>query len=276
MLRSDPPLATRVARHYDDLDPYYRTLWGEHVHHGLWRRGDERPEEAVDGLLRHVAGRAAIARGDAVCDIGSGYGAGARFLARELGARVTALTVSRVQHEHALAAAPVEPSPDYRHADFLSADLPDAAFDAAIAIESLSHMDDLDAAMRQARRVLRPGGRLVACVWLAAADVDGWRRRLLLDPIRDEGRLARLATAEDVVAALRRAGFSVDRQEDLSSSVRRTWTVCLSRMVRRILADPRTWPVLLRGGEAVFALTVGRIWLAYRVGALRYGVFTAS
>src|SRR5205085_1479125 len=36
-----------VARHYDELDHFYRNIWGEHVHHGLWRRGDESPEIAV-------------------------------------------------------------------------------------------------------------------------------------------------------------------------------------------------------------------------------------
>ena len=25
-----------VAAHYDELDPFYREIWGEHVHHGYW------------------------------------------------------------------------------------------------------------------------------------------------------------------------------------------------------------------------------------------------
>jgi tocopherol O-methyltransferase len=31
--------AESVARHYDTLDRFYREIWGEHVHHGLWRGG---------------------------------------------------------------------------------------------------------------------------------------------------------------------------------------------------------------------------------------------
>ncbi len=27
---------TAIADHYDALDPFYRSVWGEHVHHGLW------------------------------------------------------------------------------------------------------------------------------------------------------------------------------------------------------------------------------------------------
>jgi len=29
--------AEEVASHYNDLDQYYRQIWGEHVHHGYWR-----------------------------------------------------------------------------------------------------------------------------------------------------------------------------------------------------------------------------------------------
>ncbi|HXF62633.1 MAG TPA: hypothetical protein VNK95_13510 [Caldilineaceae bacterium] len=33
-----PPaaLARQAARPYDELNPFYRALWGEHLHHGLW------------------------------------------------------------------------------------------------------------------------------------------------------------------------------------------------------------------------------------------------
>ena len=56
-----------VAAHYDDLDRFYREVWGEHLHHGLWARGNERPEEAVKLLVRRIAEKAEIDSGDTVC-----------------------------------------------------------------------------------------------------------------------------------------------------------------------------------------------------------------
>jgi tocopherol O-methyltransferase len=264
-----------VARHYDVLDPYYRSLWGEHVHHGLWQRGARSLAEATAALLHHVVDRGGIPDGADVCDIGSGYGATARFLAREIGARVTAVTVSPVQHAAALASPPVTPAPDYRLGDFLESALPSASFDAAIAVESLSHMPDLGATLGEVRRILRPGAPFVACVWLAGDDISGWRERHLLGPIRREGRLTRLSTAGEVESALRDAGFRLDGFDDLSRDVRRTWSVVVGRVVARLARDPEARRVVAAGGEAVFARTVARIWLAYRVGAMRYGVFTA-
>lgn len=65
-----------VVTHYDELDPFYRSLWGEHLHHGLWLTGHESVEEAVKNLIQHVIERAFISHDSRsrVCDIGCGYG----------------------------------------------------------------------------------------------------------------------------------------------------------------------------------------------------------
>ena len=43
-----------VAAHYDDLDRFYREIWGEHVHHGLWQSRAETAEEATRHLITEV------------------------------------------------------------------------------------------------------------------------------------------------------------------------------------------------------------------------------
>lgn len=273
---ADEPLAARVARHYDVLDPYYRRLWGEHLHHGLWLRGDESVEQATLALVRRVAERAGIGPGATVVDVGSGYGATARLLATEWKARVTAVTLSSVQHARATRAPPVDPPPDYRLADFASSGLPSAAFDAAVAIESLSHVEDLDAALAEVRRVLRPGGRFVACLWLAGRTAGPLRRRFLVEPIVREGRLARLATEDTYRRAFDRAGLTVERVEDLTRQVRRTWWICTRRVAGRLARDREVRRLVAGGGEWSFARAVPRLLIAYRVGALRYGMLTAT
>src|SRR6186713_2311289 len=90
-----------VASHYDELDHFYRDVWGEHVHHGLWLRGDETREQAVLQLTELVARNAEISAGTRVCDIGCGYGATARLLANR-GAKVTGVTVSPAQYKFAI------------------------------------------------------------------------------------------------------------------------------------------------------------------------------
>jgi tocopherol O-methyltransferase len=78
-----------VAEHYDELDAVYREVWGEHVHHGLWRTGAEAPAEAVEALTALVAQRLAPRSGARLCDIGCGYGASAEYMANRFAAHVT-------------------------------------------------------------------------------------------------------------------------------------------------------------------------------------------
>ncbi|HJZ56274.1 MAG TPA: methyltransferase domain-containing protein [Gemmataceae bacterium] len=277
MIKPHRPLAPgAVADHYQDLDWVYREVWGEHVHHGLWQTGKESPAEAVEQLVELVAAEAGIRNGDAVCDIGSGYGATARYLASKFGAKVTALTIVPSQYEFALAATPGD-NPRYLLRDWLENDLPAAAFDAAYAIESTEHMDDKARAFVEALRVLKPGGRFAICAWIAAETARPWERRHLLEPICREGRLPGMGTESDYHELLAEAGFAVEAVTELSRQVRKTWGICLRRALGKVFTDPvaRAYLFSTASRNRVFLLTVGRIWAAYRTGAMRYLVFRA-
>src|SRR4029077_14883449 len=78
----------RVVEHYDAISPYYRALWGEHLHHGYWIRGDESKETAQLQLIEHLAQLANIKPGTHILDIGCGFGGSSLFLAKNFNANV--------------------------------------------------------------------------------------------------------------------------------------------------------------------------------------------
>ena len=264
-----------VALHYDELDHFYRDVWGDHVHHGLWRRGDETREEAVLQLADTVAGKAAIATGTRVCDIGCGYGATAHLLAQR-GAEVTGMTISPAQYAIAAQRQSSSASLTFICGDWLRNDLAAESFDAAIAIESSEHMPDKAAFFAQAARILRQNGRLVICAWLSAEHPTEIARRWLLEPICREGRMPHLGSQSDYEVLAEAAGFRCEAFEDVTRFVERTWPMIVRRLLVKFASAPRYLRFLFtpHAQNRIFGLTILRIWLAYRTDAMRYGIFT--
>lgn len=258
----------QVGESYDRLDDIYRHQSVLHVHHGLWLHGDETRGQAKENLAMWAAERLALRSGDRCIDIGSGYGEMARQLSKTKNVCVTAITNSAAQHDRALRENTVE-SVEYRLGDWCSNDLPTAEYDAAWAVESMEHITDLDLALMQCRRVLKPRGRFIILSWLAGTRSRGWRRAALLEPLVNDCRLAPLRTQSEVVTALSRAGFSQIKVYDLTGTVRRTWM-------------PTTKGILSQLGrgsndslEPGLAWRTVRVALAYSVKALSYGAISA-
>jgi SAM-dependent methyltransferase len=92
-----------------------------------------------------------------VLEVGPGPGEASERIARELDAEVVAVDLSERMVELARARGV-----DARVGDVQSLSFDDGSFDCALAAWVLFHVADLDRALSELARVLRPGGRLVA------------------------------------------------------------------------------------------------------------------
>jgi tocopherol O-methyltransferase len=139
-------------------------------------------------------------------------------------------------------------------------------------------MPDKPAFFAQARRVLRPGGRLIVTSWLVGEAPARWQERWLLEPIAREARMPILGTESDYRQWAAEAGFEVGRFQDITSAIARTWPMIVATFVRQLVRHPSIVRLLVRGWShhSVFAFTITRLCIAFRTGALRYGVFTLS
>jgi tocopherol O-methyltransferase len=271
----EPQSTAAVASHYDELDRFYREIWGEHVHHGYWATGRESAAQAAEALVELVERRLQLCRSLKVCDIGCGYGATAQHIAERNDLQVTGLTVSAIQAERARRRRPSKGELNFLERDWLANGLPDASFDRAFAIESSEHMADKQGFFDEAFRVLKPGGLVAVCAWLAREDPRPWEVKHLLEPICREGRMPSLGSAIEYGGLAQKAGFSLLTIEDLSKGVRRTWSICIRRAVGRLITQPADRRFLLDPAQRnrVFAVTLVRMLIAYRTGSLRYGLF---
>jgi ubiquinone/menaquinone biosynthesis C-methylase UbiE len=109
--------------------------------------------------------------GAATLEVGCGEGRVARDLAAR-GHRVTGLDASPTLLR---AAAEADPAGRYVVGPAEALPFEDGAFDLVVAYNSLMDVADMPAAVREAARVLAPGGRLCACVTHPLPDAGSWR-----------------------------------------------------------------------------------------------------
>ena len=110
------------------------------------------------GALLDAAG---IKAGDRLLDVGTGTGAVAA-LACARGAKVVAVDAEPSMLELARS---LVPAAEFDHAALPRLPFADDSFDAAVANFVINHVGDPLAAIRELRRVVRPGGRIAATIW---------------------------------------------------------------------------------------------------------------
>lgn len=136
------------------------------------REIDRRFAPVVNGVLA----RADVRPGERVLDLGTGTGAVAEQAARAVGARgeVVGVDISSAMLTLARRRAEELGLGNLRYEEGRGEALPaaDGAFDVLLASLSLMYVIDRAAAAREIARVLRPGGRLVAAVWVGPEQCD--------------------------------------------------------------------------------------------------------
>ncbi|HWH31535.1 MAG TPA: methyltransferase domain-containing protein [Egibacteraceae bacterium] len=121
-------------------------------------------------LVAALLERSGLGTGGALLDLACGPGLIARAAAAIVGpqGRLDGVDVNGPMIAHARAASSgTVPSITYHEAPAEALPLADAEFDAVLCQQGMQFFTDLDAAVAECARVLRPGGRLAATVWSA-------------------------------------------------------------------------------------------------------------
>lgn len=223
----------QTQAYYDGAaDEIYRDIWGENLHIGIFERPDESLQTAMARSNERISSACNIDAQSRILDVGCGYGAAARYLAERFGCRVTATNISARELERArelTAAARLDHRVDFQWADFHELPFLPDSFDIYWSQEAFLHAFDKQAVLQEAHRVLRPGGRLVFTDLVVRRGT----------PEADRERIyARVNAPEmwdvpDYADALRRLGFRIEIEEDLSQHVAPTYAWVRRELERR-------------------------------------------
>lgn len=258
---AEAEVRANVDRYYTLCIPFYREFLGNHWHTGYYApSGPIGPEDQLRMELRIAASAGIEAQCD-VLDVGCGIGGAACHLAARTGARIRGLTPVAEQVRLARELARATGTANRVAFDQGSAsELPyeDASFDAVLFFESPCHFPDRARFFAEARRVLRPGGRLAGEDWLAAPGLDAAATQRWIAPVCESWAIAALGTLDDYAAGMRAAGLSVREAVDLREEM---------ALLRGFVVDPRERHEL--GAEA--AATADAIRRTIKEGLIRLG-----
>ena len=261
----------KIVEHYDFVSPYYRSLWGEHLHHGYWIRGDESKEEAQLQLTEHLAELANVQTGSTVLDIGCGFGGSSLYLAQKYKARATGITISPVQVEMARkAATAAQLDARFLLMDAEALDFPHR-FELLWSVESISHYHDHRSFFANAVRFLKPGGVFALTDWFKNAGLSAAQERKFIEPI-ERGMFIDLETMDDYESHLVASGLQIVHRQDLTRQCAKTWDLGLD-MIR----DKSFWTLATKMGKdfLTYLKAFRAMRAGYTTGNFVYGLFIA-
>lgn len=225
------------------LSDRHRNFYGDsgYSNFGYWTDGASTGREACDRLLDRVLGllpRQPVSLLDVACGEG-GTTARARQLFPD--ATITAVNISPGQLRRATARCP---GVRFLKMDATRLEFADASFDAVLCVEAAYHFDTRERFLREAFRVLRPGGSLLLTDGIVRRPLGPVARRIVPD----------LATmpAENFVD---RGGYErllADigyREIAIEEALNRTFLPCMRHFMRHTWLEylqPSRWPSVLR------------------------------
>ncbi|MBS3809461.1 MAG: methyltransferase domain-containing protein [Desulfobacterales bacterium] len=197
-MNDEMPEPVKVTKSYydsDDAHNFYYTIWGgEDLHLGIYESENDTIFEASRRTIRHMAERSKLAGGKArVIDLGGGFSGSARYLARNYGWEVVVLNLSETENRRG---RKMNKEQGLDHlievvdGNFAQIPYPDQSFDLVWSQDAILHSDNRQKVLREACRVLKPGGEMIFTDPMQADDCPEG----VLDPIYERIHLQSLGS----------------------------------------------------------------------------------
>lgn len=268
-------IVDNIAAFWDKISLSWRTIIGPHIHHGYYSTAKiSFVENAQEILLEKLCAEIVIKRGMQILDVGCGMGETSLYLARKYGARMIGITLSQEQKAMAcqLATENKELDLDFRIDDaHLLKSIAENSQDLVWSLESCEQFYDKEEFIKQAFRVLKPGGQLMIATWCADKEHFEGNAAKRYYSICKEFLLPYMPTKEEYNRIIQ-VYFTVNKILDWSQQVKQSWSLGIAELKKH------SWLKLIKLGGLTgfrFIRSLSKMNKAFLMGQLRYAVFIA-
>ncbi len=156
-----------IVSYYEECDNAYRDAWGMdqnmQLNLGIWKKDTKKLSEALVNLNNEMMEVAQLSKNDHVLDAGCGVGGTLIHFAKQIGCTGIGITLTPHQAEKAIENSKREGVAHlvtFQVMDYCNTTFEDESFTLITGMESICYAEPKIAFLREAQRLLKPGGRI--------------------------------------------------------------------------------------------------------------------
>lgn len=214
-----------VANYYDQTEVHYRRFWKFEealgLHYGIWSEGIKNLKEAVLNSNKLLAELGAIKSTDVVLDAGCGVGGSSIYLAKNIGCKVTGITLSEKQAATATEFAVkhgVAQLVSFKAMNYITTSFADNSFDFVWAIESMQTAVDKSDFLKEAKRVLKPGGKFLIADCFKSHSYP-FAKNKLMQLMFNGWAVSDVLSSDEFVKEANKLGFTLVKEQNVTKEV---------------------------------------------------------
>jgi len=222
-----------IVEYYDHCQVDYEEFWHLNaqlcMHYGFGDQTTPNLKAALSNMNAKVAAYGGIEQGDDVLDAGCGVGGSSIFLASQLGCNVTGISLSSKQIDTCRINAAnrgVTKSVVFDIQNYQETTFPDNTFGVVWGVESVCYANDKINFLREAFRILKPGGRLIVADFFSNNVQPGTADAELMRKWTETWAILAYADIDEFRNKITLAGFTQCKKQDV--------TIHVSKSIQRL------------------------------------------
>lgn len=270
-----------IVDYYDHTERHMRMFWkldnSMGLHYGLWDKDTRNLSEAIVNTNRRLAEMGKIKKEHKVLDAGCGVGGSSIYIAKNIGAQCTGITLSARQVKSAnnyAAQNLVSDMVQFEVNDYTNTGYADNSYDIVWALETMGTARDKSLFFKEMYRVLKPGGRLLIADWYKSYDYNVDEFKCMQDMLYGWA-IQDLLTFDEQKELATRFNYNILDHKDVTTDIKKTvnimYWVCIPAMLGTKLYT-LAHPNATHFGRVHYKTGFGQ-YHAYRKKLWKYGLW---